>query len=282
MYNSRFPLAFSTLACPQWSLEQAAAAARQYGYAGLELRLLDGELVQPVPSAETTRRVKSVFNSPDFQLVCLDTSVSVAQPHRAVRSQQVEQARQFLELAATWNAPFIRVFAMPPKECTQAEALAAAAETLAQLVEYCHITKVSIALETHDAFSSSRDVEQVLNAVGDARVGVLWDVIATYGAGEPLAESAERLRPYLLHVHVKDGVPPAISADDWKLTLLGEGQVPVRAALTTLEQIGYKKWLSVEWEKKWQPLLAEPEIALPQYAEGLRAYFRERQTPEST
>ena len=40
-------LAFTTLACPNWSLEQAVAAARQYGYEGLELRLLDGELLRP-------------------------------------------------------------------------------------------------------------------------------------------------------------------------------------------------------------------------------------------
>src|SRR4051812_2286627 len=39
-------LAFTTLACPGWSLEQAVAAARQYGYEGIELRLLDGELVR--------------------------------------------------------------------------------------------------------------------------------------------------------------------------------------------------------------------------------------------
>jgi sugar phosphate isomerase/epimerase len=36
-------LAFTTLACPGWSLDQAVAAARQYGYEGLELRLIDGD-----------------------------------------------------------------------------------------------------------------------------------------------------------------------------------------------------------------------------------------------
>ena len=35
-------LAFTTLACPDWTLEQAVDAAQRYGYAGIELRLLDG------------------------------------------------------------------------------------------------------------------------------------------------------------------------------------------------------------------------------------------------
>jgi hypothetical protein len=34
---------------------------------------------------------------------------------------------------------------------------------------------------------------------------------------------------------------------------------------------GYCGWLSVEWEKKWHPDLAEPEVALPQHAEKLRS-----------
>jgi hypothetical protein len=32
-------------------------------------------------------------------------------------------------------------------------------------------------------------------------------------------------------------------------------------------------WLSVEWEKKWHPELAEPEIALPQHSAKLREYL---------
>ncbi len=31
-------LAFSTLGCPDWTLEQCVAAAGAYGYAGIELR----------------------------------------------------------------------------------------------------------------------------------------------------------------------------------------------------------------------------------------------------
>lgn len=31
--------------------------------------------------------------------------------------------------------------------------------------------------------------------------------------------------------------------------------------------------LAVEWEKKWHPEIAEPEVALPQHAEVLREYL---------
>jgi hypothetical protein len=34
---------------------------------------------------------------------------------------------------------------------------------------------------------------------------------------------------------------------------------------------GYHGWVSVEWEKRWHPELAEPEAALPHHAQILRA-----------
>jgi len=60
---------------------------------------------------------------------------------------------------------------------------------------------------------------------------------------------------------------------NWDLTLLGEGHVPIRDILAVLPTLGYAGWLSVEWEKKWYPDLAEPELALPQHATLLREYL---------
>ena len=33
---------------------------------------------------------------------------------------------------------------------------------------------------------------------------------------------------------------------------------------------GYDGWVSVEWEKRWHPEVADPEIIVPQYAHRLR------------
>jgi len=49
--------------------------------------------------------------------------------------------------------------------------------------------------------------------------------------------------------------------------------VPIRDILAALHGIGYDGWLSVEWEKKWHPDLAEPDVALPQHATLLREYL---------
>jgi len=61
--------------------------------------------------------------------------------------------------------------------------------------------------------------------------------------------------------------------DDWQLVALGEGEVPVRESLAALAAVGYDGWLTVEWEKRWHPELAEPEVALPRELETLKRWL---------
>jgi sugar phosphate isomerase/epimerase len=266
-------LAYSTLACPGWSLEQAVAAARQYGYAGLELRLLNGELLRSDLDAETRRQVRALCTDAGLPIVCVDTSVKIAQPDPAARDEQIRDGLAFLELAAGWDAPLIRVFGGPPAGTDAAAARDAAIECLGPLAERGRALGVAVALETHDAFSGSAIVADVLAHTPAGGAGALWDTLHPFRVGDTLDQAIANLRDRLLHVHIKDGRRPADGGPNWDLTLLGEGQAPVLDILAALRTIGYDGWLSVEWEKKWHPELAEPEVALPQHAAKLREYL---------
>ena len=266
-------LAFTTLACPGWTLEQAAAAGRAAGYEGLELRLLDGEVVGPTLDAAGRRRVREVCAAEGLALVCLDTSVRIAQPDAGEREQQLRDGIAMLEMAAELGAPMIRVFAGPPQGTALDEAVRGAAACLAPLAEKGRELGVAVALETHDAFCDSSTVARVLEQVPGESAGALWDLLHPYRIGESPDLTLSRLGGRLLHVHIKDGRPPAGGGSNWDLTLLGEGAVPTREILAALRVAGYDGWLAVEWEKKWHPELAEPEVALPQHAEKLREYL---------
>jgi sugar phosphate isomerase/epimerase len=266
-------LAFTTLACPGWSLEQAVAAARQYGYEGLELRLLDGELLRSDLDIEARRRVRELCTDAGIPIVCVDTSVRIAQPDPTARAEQIRDGLAFLELAAGWDSPLIRVFGGPPEGADAAAARDAAIECLAPLAERGRALGVAVALETHDAFSGSAIVADVLAPTPADGAGVLWDTLHPFRVGDTLDQTIANLRGRLLHVHIKDGRRPADGGPNWDLTLLGEGDVPIRDILAALRTIGYDGWLSVEWEKKWHPDLAEPELALPQHATLLREYL---------
>ena len=109
-YNPRMKLAFSTLGCPAWSLDQVTAAARDLGYEGVELRLLDGEVIPPDLAPAERQRVKRHFAGAGVAIACLDTSARFTAPDPAQRRAQEEDVRRYLELANEWETALIRVF----------------------------------------------------------------------------------------------------------------------------------------------------------------------------
>jgi sugar phosphate isomerase/epimerase len=106
-------------------------------------------------------------------------------------------------------------------------------------------------------------VAAVLEQVGSPAAAALWDTLHPYRVGESPEAVLAAIGPYLAHVHLKDGRRPASGGTDWPLVPLGAGDVPLPAIITALRAHGYMGVLSFEWEKKWHPDLAEPEVVLP-------------------
>lgn len=274
-------IAFSTLACPRWSLAQVIDAARRYGYEGVELRLIDGDVIVPGMPRDARDRVGRLFADAGLPIVCVDSSIRVADP--AEPGAVEGDLRSFLRIAHEWQSPLVRVFGGPwPPGRSRDQVYDGVAEILARVAPEAERLGVAIVIETHDAFSSAGAVAEVLKRVPSPALGALWDTHHPYRVGESSEQVLEMLGDRLLHVHVKDArrasaAQPA--ADGWDLVLLGEGEVPVAAGLEALRRRGYDRWIAVEYEKKWHPELAEPEVALPQHATVLRAWMRGVDTP---
>ncbi len=103
-------IAYTTLACPDWTIEQCAQAARDYGYDEIELRLLDGAILQP--GADLARIRAACAGVP---IICVDTSVSLAQPDETARAKQIADGKAMINMAVALNSPYIRVFGSPPR-----------------------------------------------------------------------------------------------------------------------------------------------------------------------
>jgi sugar phosphate isomerase/epimerase len=131
---------------------------------------------------------------------------------------------------------------------------------------------VAIAIETHDDFSASWAVAELLAMVDSRWIGALWDTHHPHRMGERPAEVYEHIGPRVLHVQVKDARRSAGHKGAWQLLMLGEGEVPVREIIGLLAAGGYRGYLSVEWEKYWQPEIEVPEIALPQHLKVLEEW----------
>jgi sugar phosphate isomerase/epimerase len=130
-------------------------------------------------------------------------------------------------------------------------------------------------LETHDNWARSEDALSLVKAANVANLKILWDVYHPYRMGESPAQTWEKLggSEYVAHVHIKDARRDATHPKGWQLTLLEEGEVPVREAVQLLARAGFDGYISLEWEKKWHPEIEEPEVALPHFAAKLRGYL---------
>jgi len=262
-------LAFSTLACPGWSLDQVVAAARAYGYQGVELRLIDGEIIDGAMPASERDRVRRTFAEAGIPIVAVDSSVRVAASPDAKAA--LDELGPFLEIASEWEAPIVRVFGGEwDAGRSREQAIGQARSVLSDAAAVAHQLGISVALETHDRFSSAALVAEVLEDLPPA-ASAIWDVGHPHRVGDGPDEVVGLLSTRIAHVHIKD-CRRKPDGGDWQLTLLGEGEVPVRSCIDALGKANYSGWLSVEWEKRWHPELAEPEVALPQFAEILRSW----------
>lgn len=254
-------LAFSTLGCPQWDLDQILAA-RQWGYDAVELRgyrdqmdLPLAEPFTPANRAETRRR----FEDAGMAVCCVSSSGTVAKGN-------LDHVKAHAELARDLGCPAVRIFGGGlPDDLPRAAGVAKAAETLRAFADAAQEAGVYLVLETHDAFSTGAQVSELLNAAAHPAAFSLWDLHHPYRQGEGIEETHRYLAPTLRHVHVKDG-------KEGRYTLLGDGDVPVFPMLDLILG-GYDGPISLEWEKRWHPEIADPEVAFPHYAAALRAYL---------
>src|SRR6476646_7554368 len=100
----------STLGCPAWSLERVAQAASEYGYDGVELRLLDGELISPTLLRANQGRLVSLFGPGKPVVVGLGTSVRFTSGDPNERAAQVAELRAFIAIAGDLGIPLVRIF----------------------------------------------------------------------------------------------------------------------------------------------------------------------------
>ena len=262
-------IAFSTLAFPDASLASAVSLGRQWGYAGVELRLIDGELIDPRMPVAARAAVRRTVIAAGLPVVAVDSSI------RLTDEDPGPDLRRFLELASDWESPLVRVFggALAADRAERQEQLRAAAGVLEASVPLARRLGVAIGVETHDDFSASSVVASLLAMADPEWVGAVWDSHHPYRVGESAADVYANLGRRILLAQVKDA--RRRPGGDWELVLLGEGEVPVRAMLGLLAADGYQGWISVEWEKRWHPEIAEPQIALPQHLRVLAEWTEE-------
>lgn len=270
-------LAFSTLGCPDWELREIVAAARRWGYDGVELRALGGSLdllsrseFGPAQLA-TTRKY---FADEGVEICCIDTSCVFHSPDASERAKQVEIALAHAAIAAKLGAPLIRIFPdriQPGAEREETrDWIAAGLREIAERVA----EGVNVGLETHGDFARAEDAAEIVTLANHPQVKLIWDVANSVAAGDEIHQAARIVQPYLAHVHLRDAKPVS-GSEHWLPVLAGAGRVSFAETLAALEALNYDGFVSFEWEKYWRPEIEEPEVALPNFINAIRELVKD-------
>ena len=272
-------LAFSTLACPAWKWEQAVECARSLGYEGIEWRLIDGATASAALPPATCRQIRAAMTEAKIESCALDSGIQFALPPGDERRAVIAEATGMLPLAKELGADLLRVFiGKYPAEVPGDRAVGWVVEGLSEILPAAEKHGVRVALEVHSFEGRGKNVNgesdsflcrKVATAIASRWLGILWDVGNPYDEGEPLAETWANVKDHLLSLHMKD--MKRLPDGTWKYVLNGEGDIDLAGIMTMLRSVRFDGWLSYEWEKKWHPELAEPEVALPHYVRAMRS-----------
>ncbi len=269
--KSRIPIAFSTLGCPAWDWPRILEFAHQHGFSAIELRGLQGNMDLPshaIFAANRIEQTKKEIRDHKLRIACVSSSANLYMEDADKRAKELADARRFIDLASTLGAPYVRVFggkaqsdnAPVPDDPTKARVAAG----LRELGQYAGPKSVTVIIESHDHFTSSATLKDVLKAADSEHVGLLWDAHHTFAASNEDPEfTVKQLGPWIRHTHLKDSVG---KGEDRKYVLTGTGNVPIERQIKALQSIGYKGFYCFEWEKVWHPDLADPEIAITDFA----------------
>jgi len=276
--QERLPIAFSTLGCPAWDLHKILTFAAEHGFAAVELRGLQGNLdlpSHPAFAADRIAQTKSEIQAHGLRIACVSSSASLHESDPEKRAKVLSNARRFIDLASALQAPCVRVFgssglehAAPPSD----ELKARVAEGLHELGNYSGPRNVTVIIESHDNFTASASLADVLHRADSKFVALLWDAHHTFASSDEDPKfTVKQLGPWIRHTHLKDS---AGKGEDRKYVLTGRGNVPIEGQIAALRSIGYKGFYCFEWEKVWHPELEDPDIAIADFARVVAAYFR--------
>jgi len=262
-------LSFSTLACPEWSPLEVVTRAAEMGFGGIEWRGGPDGHAGPHLAPDHRLAVRGAMDEHGLVAVSVTTYTDFVHPDEAVRAASVMELVEHAAVAVALGAPALRAFlGERSDDAPLSELLDRAAAGLLAAEAAIAGSGVAIAIEPHDDFLASSIIAPLLERIGGAGIGVIWDAGNTWSVGERPETGLDLLRPWLRYIQVKDGTG---LLPDWHLTPIGEGEVPIADAFAWLAKSGLTLPVSIEWERPWHPELPPASVALPAGLAHLRS-----------
>lgn len=258
--------AFSTVACPDWTLSRIASYASSLGYEGVELRTFGHGSTRSAcdPALTSPEKVRRLFADAGVKIVSLATSISFDEPIRPAiaahligdTERSVRAAKSAIDLAAQIECPVVRVFGFEAPEGELLErATTRIVDRLAKAVDAARNTGVRLAIENGGSFGSASAITGLVNRISSPLLGVCFNNGASVLAHEDPAVAAATLAQTCIMARLID-----FDANR-RPCQIGDGTLGAKASLEALARNGFDGPVIVEWDRAWLDASAHTEHA---------------------
>lgn len=272
-------LCFSTLTCPDWTIEQIVANAVSFGFQGVELsaRHKSANFTPTLRGAER-RLLKDRFEGSGIEVVMVNAYNHFITEDKEEREKSIQMVKDFVVLASDIGSTAVRVFGQRkgeielPSDMLKERCLELVADSISDVAAFALGYGVNIFLETHDAFCEPEHVPEVMKNIDYSNVGVIWDVTNSMRTGKSVHQAFASVKDYVKIVHVKDYRNVRTMSGP---CLIGNGENPCKEALGLLKENDFGGYFSVETEKQYhpEPDVPGPDVSLIQFIKKMKEYW---------
>ncbi len=265
--------AFSTVACPEWTLEDVAEFAGGAGYQGVELRTFGHGSTDLAcdPCKTGPAKIRDLFEDAGVTPLCLASSIRYDKPvwppiigHAIADTERpVRETKALVEVAAQCEVGAVRVFAfeLPPGEKRE-KGIKRVLERLQLALTTCKNTGVKLILENAGSFPLAEDIGEIIERANSPLLYAAYNPAVAQSHGEDPVQGARTLGARLWSVKLAD-------YRDATPVTLGEGDLDAEQLVSELARSRFPGWLVYEWPRLWLRELGDPTDQLTDACEKI-------------
>lgn len=229
-------------------LREACALAARFSLDGVEIRTVEEK--NPFQMSPTdVHRVKKICD--DYGLsIC-----GIASPffkcniedEQGIRAH-LEGLKRCAEAAHIWGTDLVRGFTFWYTEPCDWQRVAGYFEPVMEIAQQ---EQLRIAIESEPSVNTKnmRTLYEFLKLLSCPRIGALFDAgneVTDLHCPPPYPTGYELLKPYIMHIHVKDIKGSPRGTENYSTAMLGEGDVDYDGLFRQIKADGFNQWVSVE------------------------------------
>ncbi len=208
-------------------------------------------------SDEEVGKIKQMADAAGLEIVSLASPFFKCDlGNREQYNQHLENLRRYAEIAHAWDCLIVRGFTFW-KTGPAAEVWPQLLDSFEKPLEICEQEDIYIGIENEASthIATAREAVQLYQNINHPRLRAIWDPANEVFAEEgelPFPDAWERMKPWVIHVHLKDAVKDPEAEEGARCVPVGDGgYIDYPGQFQALVDMGYSGACSLETH--WRP-----------------------------